>query len=495
MEEREEGPSGKERAIFVGAIVLVFGLAVTATAVSWDDLSRPSNTAGEPDGGASTTSAEPSESPSPQPTEPDDLSIYALPAGGAACARPDTSIERNEFSSDVTPEEALPDITDSVEQLRGLVFLQRVPSEFLSSQAFEDFVTRKLEKSAPTAGENRVISRVLALLRAVEPGTNVQEELEKLFTDQVTGLYLPVKKRLLVSTGTTELGALEEITLAHELGHALSDQIIGLPSLERIANRDEDRGAAVQAFIEGEASLLQFQYMSSGMSFERLSGIQDEFGDLADTPSIPHFLERSAALPYDEGARFACRIYMDGGWKAINRAYEDPPKATADILFPYRYEKGIEPRDPADPPSPGEGWKRVQDNTFGAAELMWLLEAPEGIPVDQPGAAAGDVMAWNGGEYHVYEHGESGEVAFYIGLVDGWTDVAPSGVKPDPLSVVMTEWTVQNWPEALQRPAKGVPSGTTWRHDGTVFILSTKGKQIGLAAAPTYEAAATLSGK
>lgn len=480
----------RERAIFLGVVVLLLGLVISAVALRWDELVD----AGKRYLAERTDQSPPSWPPaSPAGNEPGDYSIYSLISDVRGCATVSTSVEPNEFQSDTSPEDALPAITESVEGLRGISFDREVPSEFLLTEDFLNLVERKLQNFAPSEAEARAISEVYENLEAIGPGVNLQEEIEKLFSE-VAGLYLPIRDKLLVSISGDGLSATEEIVLSHELAHALVDQSIGLPPLGRYFKRDDDRFAAVQALTEGDASMLELQYAIALMSFDRREQMGEEYAN-RPVVSVPYIVEQRAAFPYDGGMRFACYFYLQDGWQSVNRLFDDPPRTTAEILFPYRYEEGIEPEDPADPPSPGEGWKRVTGSTFGATELMWLLEAPEGQPIGEPGDAAGDVMAWNGGEYNIYEHDKSGEVAFHIGLVDGWTDVAPSGVKPDPLSVVMTEWTVQNWPEALQKPAEGVPSGTTWRHDGTVYILSTEGKQIGLAAAPTYEVAAALAGK
>jgi hypothetical protein len=496
MEERPNGdPPRKERAIFIAVVLLIFGFAATAVAVSWDELSKRSESASPTnnESPANTPPPSPSGSPSPPPVEPDDLAIYSFAPGPLSCATPESDSERNEFEPGTTPEVALSPITRSVEELRELSFKERVKSRFLEEGDFESFIARKLDKSTPAAAETRAISEVFEMLQAIEPGTDLQEEIEKLYTDQISGIYFPNKERLLVSTSSSDLGPSEETVLAHELDHALSDQAIGLPPLGRLQRTDEDRAAAARALVEGEATLLQFQYIGSAMSPNRLTELQGEIQP--DIPSVPYIVERSASFPYDEGSRFACHLFMDGGWDAINRAYKNPPTSSAEILFPYRYDRGIKPKDPQEPGSPGEGWKRTHESTFGAAELLWLFQSPEGTPVGSPQDNAGDVLAWNGGEYHVFEHDKTGEVAFYIGLVDGWTDVAPPKVKPTPLSTVMTEWSIQNWPDSLQKPAKGVFSGTTWKQDGTTYILATEGKQIGFAAAPSYKIAAALFSK
>ena len=476
-------PLKKDKLLYIAVVVLLFGLAATGLALRWDDLVES---------GVFDPQVPPPPPATPAGNEPDDHSIYALVSNPASCAAPDPEIERIEIESTAPPEEALPEITKSVEAIREIPFEKNVPSKFLDAEEFTSLLERKLDKGAPTTTEAQTYSKLYEMLGAIEPGTNLQEELEKFYTDQISGLYLPKKDRLLVSTSGSELTPSQETVLAHELDHALTDQAIGIPELGKIIRKDEDRGAATQALVEGDATLLQTQYATSAMSFERLQALQEEFANPPESPEVPYIVEKSIGFPYDEGLRFACYLYLDGGWDAITDAYEDLPSSTADILFPHRYIEGIEPEDPKDPADPGKDWKSTQGNTFGAAELLFLIQAPEGTPMGTPGDVAGDVLDWNGGEYSIFENEKTKEVAIYIGLVEGGEKVVPQGVDPYPLNVVMTSWILMNWPGIEPKVAEGLGGSLTWTVGETTYVFSEKGKEVGLAAGPNFKVAAAL---
>ena len=82
-----------------------------------------------------------------------------------------------------------------------------------------------------------------------------------MLTEQVVGYYDPATKTLYVVNGADE--QIVGITITHELVHALQDQYVNLDSLQK-ASTDNDRLAAAQAVIEGEAQFEQLAIMLGG---------------------------------------------------------------------------------------------------------------------------------------------------------------------------------------------------------------------------------------
>jgi hypothetical protein len=89
----------------------------------------------------------------------------------------------------------------------------------------------------------------------------------------------------------------------------------------------------------------------------------------------------------------------------VNAAYEEPPTSTAQILFPERYRQ-VQPIDPKDPGALRRPWSRTATLQLGAANLLWLFEAPGAdrskALTDPLGAASG----WTGGELDLWERRE-----------------------------------------------------------------------------------------
>ena len=76
----------------------------------------------------------------------------------------------------------------------------------------------------------------------------------ELLSEQVVGYYDPAKKVLYVVDGAPE--EMVNVTIAHELVHALQDQYINLDSLEKLTY-DSDRQTAMQTVIEGQATFAE----------------------------------------------------------------------------------------------------------------------------------------------------------------------------------------------------------------------------------------------
>ena len=189
----------------------------------------------------------------------------------------------------------------------------------------------------------------------------------------MVGLYLPGPGELLVAR-SGEAGALEAITLAHELEHALADDALGLPIPRGGKPSDSDADLAAQALVEGDATLTMelyaLRYVDLGEQLS-LSGVAGAGDDLEE---LPDFFQRQLLYPYAAGFAYVCGLYAEGGWEAVDDAYRNPPASTAELLDP-----GLRPRELTEPPPGGrlaKPWRSTLRSDVGAAELSWLFAAP-----------------------------------------------------------------------------------------------------------------------
>ena len=205
--------------------------------------------------------------------------------------------------------------------------------------------------------------------------------------------------------------------LAHELDHALTDQALGLPVPDDLRAGREDRDLAATALVEGDANLLMQRY-SASLSFEDQLGaldptaLIDAFQAQADLADLPHYLQAELRFPYEEGLTYVCHRYAQGGWSAVDAAYADPPASTLEILFPEQ-----EPAGSADVDVPGlllQPWARSGIHELGAAQLLWLLEAPGGDAAGGLANARAVVGEWMGGTIEVWERGADSAVGVAI---------------------------------------------------------------------------------
>lgn len=469
------------------AIVLAVALAAT---VAFSTLSVVVWEPGREDPDA------PAETETPPPEDGVSAAdIYSLAGGFQGCLFPEEPVDPPDDDEDegAGPAARLPGVSEGVEQLRNLEFDRDVPAEFLDKEEFTELAMRRVQRSMK-AEDLATLTDILVMLDAVPSDLDLEQATNELLGQSITGLYMPSREKLFVATTEGELDPSSEVTLAHELGHAIVDQQVGLPKLGALGRSDADAGFAAQALVEGDATLLSQQYAISLMTQDE---IQDLYGDVEGqaeslTAEIPYILEQTFFFPYREGAMFVCHLFAEGGWDAVNDAYGDLPQASADILFPHRYETGIEPGDPADPEPPGGAWERVERSTLGATDLLWLMQAAAagGAPVASDGVDR--VMGWNGGEIFAYRHARTDELALYIGLVDGGVDVAPEGFDPQSLESVILDWARSQLPQPkFYEWSPG--EWSIWRRAGNFYVLAVTGEGVSLAVAGDYGTARRLS--
>jgi hypothetical protein len=183
---------------------------------------------------------------------------------------------------------------------------------------------------------------------------------------------------------------LEEMVLAHELTHALEDQVFGLET----SPATDDRALARAALHEGTASALMYAYVEERFTTEETLGglLGSAFQDTGD---LPPFLQAQVLFPYVGGERFVSELLRRAGgrWELVDTAYEHRlPASTEQILHPEAYFG-------ADAPQPvrlraravlGRGWRLGVRGVWGELQTRELLGSRD--------AAAG----WGGDRYELW---------------------------------------------------------------------------------------------
>lgn len=374
------------------------------------------------------------------------------------------------------------DITDRVEQLRELERTEELDIAFLSSPDIEARVSALVLEDYP-AEEADIDRRLLSALGAVPADLDLRQTQADLVSGQVAGFYEPETGELVVRSDDPDepLGAAEQITLAHEVEHALADQILGLDVED--PEQPTDAARAGLAVVEGDATLTMQRFSLGAFSLSdqlALASDPEVVGSQQQLEAFPHVLQASLLFSYTEGLGFVCDRYAEGGWDAVDAAYADRPTTTAEILDPARYPApATEPRAPA---GLGEGWEPVRSDTFGAADLLWLFEAPgddTAAALDAARERAGD---WAGGRVTVHTRGD--ETAVGLALTGG------AGGGPG-LCDSLSAWYDAAFPEAAEAPAEGAALA----RDGTDAdaVLTCSGDDVRLGIAPDLATARALA--
>jgi hypothetical protein len=212
--------------------------------------------------------------------------------------------------------------------------------------------------------------------------------------------------------------------VAHELTHALDDQVVNLDSLLASRERTEDGEFVVGALIEGSATALMTQYafqrqLAGELSLEDLRSLTDLESDrtrrFLDNPPYFHvFLAQySAGMTFLLAGDLAA-VTTGGVTSGIRllAALRDPPRSSEQILHPEKYW------DPElrDPPvvvddeevrrlAEAAGYRVAARNTAGEVLLGILCGSREG--------ETDPVALFTGGWTHPGSEGWGGD-RFYL---------------------------------------------------------------------------------
>ena len=294
------------------------------------------------------------------------------------------------------PEKSAPvsTIASRVEKIRELRFETRPrPAEVSPAQAKRDGL-EDLDRSYP-ASERRVDEEVLKLLGLLEPSVDLRKVSATVFGEGVAGYYDPRTKRLRIVQGAqTTNRFLEEITLAHELTHALEDQRFGL-DLEDTSGSD-DAALARLALVEGSATAVMLTYGERHFSADQsIAGLFASLGQ--DTGDLPPFIEAQLVFPYLGGQAFVQRLFATGNnsWKVLNAADRfRPPASSEQVLHPDKYlavEQPLKVRLEVGRGLGEGGWRRTAAGTWG--------EWATGELLGDPASAEG----WGGDRYELWQ--------------------------------------------------------------------------------------------
>ena len=179
----------------------------------------------------------------------------------------------------------------------------------------------------------------------IRPGFDLTRYTINRFADNAGGFYVPWQN--VVNVTGREFGGVESIVYAHQLAHALLDQRFGFAEwgLHPACTRGDDQCQALQALIEGDAALTTDRWLekeAAALNKDALPEYQALPAAIAD-PSAPPFVVRVAAFRSEYGRKFVEALYQRGEWAAVNKAYENLPASTEQILHPEKYIAGEKP--------------------------------------------------------------------------------------------------------------------------------------------------------
>jgi hypothetical protein len=292
-----------------------------------------------------------------------------------------------------------------IERVMGVKFKHPPKLEVRSRQQVREFLLQRLEEPEvqKAIGGQEATYKLLGLL----PDTlKLSDFFVKVLTEQIIGYYDPKTKVLYVVDGAPE--EYVGLTIMHELVHALQDQYVNLDSLQRISG-DDDRQAAIQAVIEGQATYEQMFLMAGGNGniaaqlpggWEQIrASIREAQTTQPIFASAPMVIQESLLFPYINGAEFVRRF---SAVRKDKLAWDELPQSTEQVMHERAYY-GVAPTRPGP----------AQASTPVGPDLPSAVTFP---------STAAKVDENNFGEFgtrlFIYQHGKNQDAA--IRAATGW---------------------------------------------------------------------------
>ncbi len=288
-----------------------------------------------------------------------------------------------------------------VEAARGLKAERAVPGLFLSRPQLIARVKEHVSRELP-AEAIRNEGLALQLFGFVPTKFDYEAAEYELLEDQLAGYYEPFDATMYMARDLEDEEA--NATLAHELVHALQDQRWDLETRSKYEPGAGDRGAAVSALAEGDATSAMFDVMilrAAPGSGKTAADLPDEAFvaqiregiNQGAAATVPHVMRTSLAAPYIYGTLFVNALRRSGGWAAVDEAWDNSPTTTEQIMHVAKW-RAHEPAMSVPAPSfatLGPGWKVADEDSEG--ELGARIAFEEWL---DPVAAAAASDGWGG---------------------------------------------------------------------------------------------------
>jgi hypothetical protein len=276
-------------------------------------------------------------------------------------------------------------IQHDIEEQRGAKFLRPVKVKVTDAKGFLEYAKKRQEKTETPERRTRdeTIAKMLGL---VPPDLDLEKAFESLLESQVGGFYEPGADTFYLME--TFGGDIAKIILAHELTHALDDQLYDLDGNLKKLGQKSDAEFAYQAVVEGSGTSAMNRWTIGHLAnIDKKALLASQDLGTKGLAEAPVFLWKPLIAAYLLGEGFLTRqAGMNIAMKPataedVQQAFQHPPRSSEQILHPAKYWDPKELDEPRsveiDASKIGGGWKADGDDTLG--ELYLALAT---TPVD-----------------------------------------------------------------------------------------------------------------
>lgn len=277
------------------------------------------------------------------------------------------------------------EIKADIEAMRGEKFKQPIAVKLATREGFLQYA-REHEARANSAEKLSTDETIAKMLGMIPPAMNLFETALEFLAGQVGGFYDPPTKSFCLMEGCPP--SVAKIVLAHELDHALDDQLFDIDGQMKALEHNSDAMMAYQSVVEGTGTAVMTQWTIKNMKGVDLTGfqaMQDESN--RSLAAAPMWLWKPALAVYLRGASFL--VHSDNVMKGqlsaaknddIRRAFTEVPRSMEQVLHPEKYWDGSTRDDPRpvefDVSKLPEGWKVLREDTLGEFALA-MVATPE----------------------------------------------------------------------------------------------------------------------
>jgi len=317
------------------------------------------------------------------------LFVLAALLLGSFAVRQLLSVERPQgYEYKILAEQLMAEAKEAFEEIRG-VSVRNVTLEVVN----ESWVIENWGVPYINPAETEITENIYKALFMIPQEANLTE-----VQLQWTGMFHAAKWRGTIYVVEEKFDLTEDTkaisTFVHELTHILQE---GFPSATRTTF---DGSEALSALSEGDATLMADTYRNGGTVPPPAEVT------MPSSSTLPQSINKLNRFVYRYGVEFVKAVYNHngGGWDAVNKAYENPPSTTEQILHPEKYFAGEEAQT-VELPHLNNDWSLKKTDTLGEYFVRVMME--NWIPVHDAEQAA---EGWGGDSLEYYENG--GEFLF-----------------------------------------------------------------------------------
>ncbi len=392
----------------------------------------------------------------------------------------DSAIEP--IDADMPFEDILDVIGDRVTSIRQLPALSDPKRRFQTRESFISEGSGDL-LGEDTRAEIELLKDLCVILDLCSPADDLWQAILDLHDQGVLGFYDTDDKSLTIVTGQEKPDPLSWLTYGHEYTHALQDQEFDLTALLGRENDGFDSSKAALALVEGDANLSEFLFYESltsaqqnelGAAVERRS---EEFSTSPAATQAPRIIRETVGWEHGTGPEFVFRLYLEGGFEAINNAYQNVPQSTEQIIHTEKYLAGEEPHLVELPDlmsELGEEWQQRDTSVLG--ELLTTVYLATFLSQDQAETAA---QGWGGDQYALFKDTDG---RLLLALRNSWDTETDAQEFYDAYLDLVIEKSQEEWSQLETGDSRRL-----WTGDDISVFLTIEGPLTHLVIGPDLD--------